>query len=298
MIVDGLIRFAKRPLRLPALLPQTIGVVPSWINRGRHGTAMPPPFRAPRTSFNGTVTSHRTVAYAKLPLDAVKEVKNAFDTTVNDVVLALCSGALRRYLEANGELPDQSLVAMVPVSVHGRGTGRGTNQVSGMFTTLASQLADPVARLRLIAKQTLIAKEHHRTISASMLQDWAQFAPANTLGVGIRLVTKLRLAERAPVIHNLVISNVPGPPMPIYLAGARIVGFFPFGPVFHGAGLNITVVSSGSDLDVGLIACRELAPHLWSLADDFPPALEELLSAARDARPAPTPKRTRRAAQG
>lgn len=297
MILDGLIRFSKRPLRLPALLPETLGVVPSWIRRGRHGTAMPAPFRAPRTSFNGTVTNHRTVAYTQLSFAAVKEVKNAFGTTVNDVVLALCSGALRRYLDANGELPDQSLVAMVPVSVHGRGTGEGTNQVSGMFTTLASQLADPVARLRLIAKQTRIGKEHHHTISASMLQDWAQFAPANTLAVGIRLVAKLRLAERTPVIHNLVISNVPGPPMPIYLAGARIIGFFPFGPVFHGAGLNISVVSSGADLDVGLIACRELAPHLWSLADDFGPALEELLSAARGAQSAPKPKRTRPARQ-
>jgi hypothetical protein len=130
-----------------------------------------------------------------------------------------------------------------------------------------------------------------------MLQDWAQFAPPNTLGLAVRLVAKLRLMERAPVIHNLVISNVPGPPMPIYFGGARILGFYPFGPVFHGAGLNVTVVSNDGHLDVGLIAARELAPDLWSLADDFGPALAELVSAARATQPELSPKRRQRAAQ-
>jgi diacylglycerol O-acyltransferase len=281
LIVEGFVRWVKRPLRLPALLPQTLGVVPSWVQRTRRGQAMPAPFTAPRTSFNGTVTGHRSVAFTRLNLGDVKQVKNAFGTTVNDVVLALCSGALRRYLHANDELPDSSLVAMVPVSVHGKSDREGVNRVSGMFTTLASHLDDPVQRLRAIADQTRIAKEHHNTISASMLQDWAQFAPPNTLGLAVRLAARMRLMDRAPVIHNLVISNVPGPPMPIYFAGARIVGFFPFGPVFHGAGLNITVVSNDGHLDVGIIASRELAPHLWSLADDFEPALAELVSAAR-----------------
>jgi diacylglycerol O-acyltransferase / wax synthase len=191
---------------------------------------------------------------------------------VNDVVLALCSGALRRYLDENGELPGNSLVAMVPVSVHGKSDREGVNRVSGMFTKLASNLADPVERLRAITEQTTIAKAHHNTISASMLQDWAQFAPPNTLGLAVRLAARMRLMDRAPVIHNLVISNVPGPPMQIYFAGARILGFFPFGPVFHGAGLNITVVSNDGHLDVGIIASRELAPNVWSLADNFEPA--------------------------
>ena len=297
LIAQGLLRVAKRPLRLPRLLPETIGVIPSWVQRTRRREAMPAPFTAPRTSFNGTVTSHRTVAFTRVGLADVKEVKNAFGTTVNDVVLALCSGALRRYLDDNGELPDRSLVAMVPVSVHGKSEREGVNRVSGMFTTLASDKTDPVERLRAIAEQTTVAKAHHNTISASMLQDWAQFAPPNTLGLAVRLVAKLRLVERTPVIHNLVISNVPGPPMPIYFGGARILGFYPFGPVFHGAGLNVTVVSSDGQLDVGLIAARELTPDLWSLADDFGPALAELVSAARATQPEPSPRRRPRAAQ-
>jgi hypothetical protein len=150
-----------------------------------------------------------------------------------------------------------------------------------MFAARASDVADPVERLAAIAEQNRVAKEHHNTLSASLLQDWAQFAAPNTFGLAVRLYSKLRLAERHPVIHNLVISNVPGPPMPIYFLGARITGFYPFGPVFDGAGLNVTVISNDGHLDVGLIACRELAPQLWELADDLPIALAELLAAAR-----------------
>jgi diacylglycerol O-acyltransferase / wax synthase len=281
IVLDGALRMAKRPAKFARLLPSTIGVLPTWIDRARSGRAMPAPFTAPRTSFNGTITGHRSVAFVRLDLAEVKEVKNAFDSTVNDVVLTMCSGALRKYLSDRDELPDSSLVAMVPVSVHGKTSAPGTNKVSGMFAALASDIADPVARLASIAEQNLVAKEHHQTLSASLLQDWAQFAAPNTFGLAVRLYSKLRLAERHPVIHNLVISNVPGPPMPIYFMGARVKGFHPFGPVFHGAGLNITVLSNDGHLDVGLIACRELAPQLWELADDLPIALDELLSAAR-----------------
>ncbi|MCW2496906.1 wax ester/triacylglycerol synthase family O-acyltransferase [Jatrophihabitans sp.] len=293
IVLDGLVGMAKRPLKFAQVLPGTLGTLPRWIQRARRGTAMPAPFTAPRTSFNATVTSHRTVAFTRLDLDDVKEIKNAFGTTVNDVVLALCSGALRRYLADNGELPDSSLVAMVPVSVHGRSTRGGTNKVSGMFASLSSDIEDPVQRLLAISEANKISKDHHQTLSASLLQDWAQFAAPNTFGLAVRAYSKLRLAERHPVVHNLVISNVPGPPMPIYFMGARITGFFPFGPIFHGAGLNVTVLSNDGHLDFGLIACRELAPDLWALADDLPLAVAELLTAAR-ARTQPAAPRRRR----
>lgn len=281
ILVDGALRLATRPLQLARLLPSTAAVVPDWVERAWRGRAMPAPFTAPRTSFNGTLTSHRAVAFARLDLAEVKAVKNAVDCTVNDVVLAVCSGALRRYLSGRGELPDSSLVAVVPVSVHGKSTAPGTNQVSGMFASLATHIADPVRRLRAIATQNRAAKEHHQTISASLLQDWAQFAAPNTFGLAVRAYSNLRLAEKHPVVHNLVVSNVPGPPMPMYFLGARITGFYPFGPVFHGAGLNITVISNAGHLYAGLIACRELVPGLWELADHLPPALAELRDAAR-----------------
>ena len=281
IVLDGAVRIAKRPAKFARLLPGTVGVLPEWIQRANRGRAMPAPFTAPRTSFNATITGHRSVAFAQMDLGAVKEVKNAFGCTVNDVVLTVCSGALRKYLADRDELPASSLVAMVPVSVHGKSAAPGTNKVSGMFAALASDIADPVERLRAIAEQNLVAKDHHKTLSASLLQDWAQFAAPNTFGLAVRVYSKLRLAERHPVIHNLVISNVPGPPMPIYFMGGRLTGFFPFGPVFDGAGLNVTVLSNDGHLDVGLIACRELAPDLWDLADDLPIALDELVTAAR-----------------
>jgi WS/DGAT/MGAT family acyltransferase len=288
IVVDGALRLARRPVKFARLLPGTLGVLPTWIDRARSGRAMPAPFTAPRTSFNGTITGHRAVAFTRMDLADVKAVKNAFGCTVNDVVLTMCSGALRKYLHDRNELPDSSLVAMVPVSVHGKTTAPGTNKVSGMFCSLASDIADPVQRLATIAEQNLVAKDHHKTLSASLLQDWAQFAAPNTFAMAVRVYSRLRLAERHPVIHNLVISNVPGPPMPIYFMGARITGFYPFGPVFHGAGLNVTVISNDGHLDVGLIACRELVPDVWDLADDLPVALEELLSAARRAGSTPT----------
>jgi WS/DGAT/MGAT family acyltransferase len=293
IIADGALRLAKRPLKFARLVAPTVGVVPAWVNRARRGAAMPAPFTAPRTVFNGTITGHRSVAFVRMSLADVKKVKNAFGCTVNDVVLTMCSGALRTYLEDRDALPDSSLVAMVPVSVHGKSNAPGTNKVSGMFSSLASDVADPVERLSAIAEQNRVAKEHHKTISASILQDWAQFAAPNTFALAVRVYSKLRLAERHPVIHNLVISNVPGPPMPIYFLGARITGFFPFGPVFDGAGLNVTVISNDGHLDVGLIACRELAPQLWELADDMPIALDALLSAARGGS---SPRRRRPAA--
>jgi WS/DGAT/MGAT family acyltransferase len=281
IVVDSALRLARRPIKFARLLPDTVSVLPDWIDRARRGRAMPAPFTAPRTSFNGTITGHRAVAFVRMDLADVKEIKNAFGCTVNDVVLTMCSGALRRYLADRNELPSSSLVAMVPVSVHGKTRAAGTNKVSGMFAALASDVADPVERLATIAEQNRVAKEHHKTLSASLLQDWAQFAAPNTFALAVRVYSRLRLAERHPVIHNLVISNVPGPPMPIYFMGARITGFYPFGPIFHGAGLNVTVISNDGHLDVGLIACRELVPDVWDLADDLPLALEELLSAAR-----------------
>lgn len=280
IVLDGALRLARRPVSFARLLPPTVRVVPAWFDRARRGRAMPVPFSAPRTSFNATISGHRSIAFAQLDLAAVKDVKNVFGCTVNDVVLAICAGALRRYLADRGELPASPLVAMVPVSVHGRSSAPGTNKVSGMFTSLASDRADPVARLRVIAEQNRVAKEHHQTLSASLLQDWAQFAAPNTFGLAVRVYSKLRLAERHPVIHNLVISNVPGPPLPIYFLGARVTGFYPFGPVFHGAGLNVTVLSNDGRLDVGLIACRELVPDLWALADGLALALDELRTAA------------------
>lgn len=272
---------AKRPVEVAKLLPDLVSMAPTWVGRALKRTGMPVPFTAPRTSFNRTITGLRTVGFVSLDLDEIKRVKNAFGVTVNDVVLALCAGALRRYLEQRGELPGEPLVATVPVSTQDRTRNDdGSNQVSAFFASLPTQLADPAARVYAIAESNRLAKEHHFTLKPDMLRDWAQFAAPRVFGLAVRAYSGLRLAEKHPVVHNLVISNVPGPPMPLYLLGSRITGLYPLGPVFHGAGLNITVISTAGRVDVGLLGARELVPEVWPLADALPVEMRELLQVA------------------
>ena len=275
---------ALTPVRLARVLPSTLRSVLGLARRRREGaTGMAVPFTAPRTPFNAALTSRRTVAVAHLSLDDVKRVKNVFGTTVNDVILALCAGALRTYLDGLGELPETPLVSVVPMSVRGddeQGDRVGSNQVSGMFVSLATDVDDPVARLQVIADGTKGAKEDHRAIGATLLQDWAQFAAPAVFARASRSYSAMRLADRHPPIYNVIISNVPGPPFDLYLAGARITMLCPLGPVMEGAGLNITVLSYRDGIDVGLIACRDLVPDLGDLSAAFADSMVELTSAA------------------
>jgi diacylglycerol O-acyltransferase / wax synthase len=276
----------RRPLNILKVLPQTVKSVANVVQRrrGGDGSGMATPFTAPRTSFNQPVTPHRKVAFATTSLDEVKEIKRAFGATVNDVVVNIVSGALRKYLSDHDELPDKSLIATCPVSVRGEDEKDviGSNRVSAMFTSLHTDMADPVERLQAIHEANKGAKEEHNAIGADLLTNWMEFAAPTTFSLAARMYTNLRLVERHPVIHNLVISNVPGPPFPLYFAGAKLVGLNPLGPVMDGAGLNITVLSYVDNINWGFIACRELMPDLWDLADAIPEAQAELLKAAQE----------------
>ena len=278
LLARGVVTNLHKPVALAKVIGPTAKGVASTIGRAREGTAMPAPLTAPRTSFNATITGHRAVAVGDMSLQKIKDVKNAVEgATVNDVVIAVSGGALRRYLEERDELPDTSLIASVPVSVRGKSKkSSGSNKVSTIFSRLGTDIEDPLERLREVSRTNQNAKDHHQAISADSLQDWAQFAAPRTFGLAVRLVSSLKLADSGPVIHNLVISNVPGPPVALYFMGARIVGLYPLGPVFHGAGLNITVMSSDGKVHVGAIACRELVPEPWTLVEKFPEELDAL----------------------
>ena len=280
LLARAALRTAARPMRVGRLLAPSVGALAGTANRAAKGKAMAAPFTAPRTSFNGTITGHRSVAFADLSLDEVKAVKKATGSTVNDVVITLCGGALRRYLEDRGELPDTSLIATVPVSVREDSDAPGSNQVSALFTRLGTDVADPLARLEQVSEGNRTAKEHQKAIPASALQEWAELAAPKTFGVAVRVYSGLRLAERHPVVHNLVVSNVPGPPVPIYFMGGKVLALYPLGPVFHGAGLNITVISSNGRLHVGIIACADQVPEPWDLAGCFQ---QEMLALTRAA---------------
>jgi len=278
------------PVHAAKLVAPTAETVTRTIGRARAGTAMAAPLTAPRTSFNGTITSHRSIALANLSLDDIRSVKSATGTTVNDVVLAVSGGALRAYLEERGELPDSSLLASVPVSVRGSSKrSGGANKVSSLFAKLGTDTADPLERLAEMAERNKNAREHHNAISADSLQDWAEFAAPRTFGLAVRAYAGFRLAERHPVVHNLVISNVPGPPVPLYFLGAKIEALFPLGPVFHGAGLNVTVMSNNGQMNVGIIACRESMPDAEALVRHFPDQLDRMMQAVAASQGGATP---------
>ncbi|PJE11168.1 MAG: wax ester/triacylglycerol synthase family O-acyltransferase [Mycobacterium sp.] len=278
IVAGGLLRFATRPLQLANVVPDTVNSVLDTLQRARDGLTMARPFAAPRTVFNATISGRRNIAYAELGLEDVKTVKDHFGIKVNDVVMALVSGVLRQYPSDRNVLPETSLVASVPVSVHGKSPREGRNQVSAMFASLHTEIADPVHRLKTIAEANSVAKQHSSAIGATLLQDWSQFAAPAVFGAAMRVYAMTRLTETLPV-HNLVVSNVPGPQIPLYMLGCEVKAMYPLGPIFHGSGLNITVMSLTGKLCIGLTGCPELVPDLWEIADEFGVVMAELLSA-------------------
>jgi WS/DGAT/MGAT family acyltransferase len=278
----GLVRFASRPWQLANVMPTTVATIVNTLRRARSGLTMAAPFAGPPTRFNASITADRNVALAQLDLEDIKKVKDRFQVTVNDVVMALCAAVLRWFLGDHGELPARSLVAMVPVSVHEKSDRAGHNQLSGMFCKLETHIGDPAERLRAIARADAAAKNHSSVISPTLLQDWAQLAARAVFGAVFRIVADSPLIGNP--VHNLIISNVPGPQAQLYFLGCEVEAMYPLGPLFHGCGLNVTAMSLNGKLNVGVISCPELLPDLWRLVDDFDVALEELLECTGPAR--------------
>lgn len=272
----------RRSMGLAPLLNETAKSI-GRVAKGRRdpeGMVGAVPLTAPRVPWNGPTSGRRDVGFARVPLATVKAVKTAFGCTVNDVVLALCAGTLRQYLAAHDALPDDPLVAVCPVSVRTEADAPGSNKVSALFTSLATQLDDPAERLEAIRTTTKGAKEEHNAVGATMLQEWAEFAGPNVFNLASRLYSSMNLANVHRPVHNLIVSNVPGPPFPLYFAGAETVAAYPMGPVMEGCGLNITVFSYMDSVDIGFMVDKELVPDVWALAEAVEPALQELVDAA------------------
>jgi diacylglycerol O-acyltransferase len=270
----GLLSTVVAP-RLPSLgrlLGEDPGILP--------GT----PLRAPSTPFNRSVSAHRRVALRTVAFDDVRRVRAASGLTVNDVVLAMCAGALRRWLEQHGALPGDPLVAAVPVSVRDPsatatdGAGAPGNRVSLMLAALPTQLADPLERLQIAHQATLRAKEQHQALPAGLLADAYALAMPALTGLATRANARLRLLERVN-LFNLFVSNVPGPQVPLYVAGHALRASYPVSAITDGQGLNITVVSYLGGLHFGLISDRELVPDLDDLADHLVEELQVLRTA-------------------
>jgi diacylglycerol O-acyltransferase / wax synthase len=238
---------------------------------------------APPTPFNRAITAHRRFAFCTVKLSDVQAVKRTLGVTVNDVVMAMCASVLRRYLEDREALPDESLIAMVPVSVRtGDESDPYSNRVTGVMCPLHTHLADPLQRLMAIHESMAAAKELQRAIPADVLTDMTQFTPPALAAMAARVGSMIKIADRMRPPANLIISNVPGPREPLYLSGGVVKHYYPVSGVAEGMGLNMTVQSYLDNLDFGLIACRELVPDLWDLCDLLPDALAELETAVAD----------------
>lgn len=299
MLGSGLLRTLWHPVGSARSLARTVpqlhqipvfGQYPAvdWMSRmlkallGGDASAKPdtPRLSAPPTPFNELIGAHRSFAYASLSLADVKTIRKIMGVSVNDVVMALCATALRRWLLVRDALPDRPLVAAVPVSLRESGTdSAGRNQVSVMLAPLPTNVEDPKERFDATSDAMQKAKRQFLaapSVSRSWLEDLSGLIPAPVAQlVMARALRLVPAALRRPV--NLIISNVPGPQIPLYLCGARVLGYYPISVVSDlSGGLNITVFSYNGNVDVGLVACRDLVEDLWELVEYFHDALEEL----------------------
>ena len=238
------------------------------------------PFSAPRTLINGRLTARRDTAFTKVDFADIRFIKDTFGVKVNDVVLAAVTSSLRDYLMARDALPSKPLVASVPVNL-GAGAIAGTDKISAIMVPLPVQTVDAVDQLTDCARLSIQSKGMGETMGLESVGDMAELVPPLLMMGGSKLYDGFGLSRLHPPLQSLVVSNMPGPPIPLYLAGARVDAVYPFGPLLPGSGLNITVLSNMGNLDVGLIACPDLVPDLWEIAEGFPAAIAELKKRAQ-----------------
>jgi WS/DGAT/MGAT family acyltransferase len=306
MLARGLAGVPRYPVRLLRSLPTAMpnaeevpalfGAIPGATTVGRVAGRLQravaggdgvqpdrPRLQAPRTSFNGRISAHRRFAFGQLPLDGVKEIKNAHGCTVNDVVVSICASAVRRWLLEHEELPTAPLVAQVPVSVRSEDqVGTYGNRIMLMSAPLFSNVEDPVERLLRTHDALKGMKERHKALPAQLLQDANHFVPPAVFSRAARLTFRLSTGRAGRPAWNLVISNVPGPQFPLYCAGARLEANYPVSVITDGMGLNITVMSYCGHLDFGLVADREQMPDLWRMMEWLGEGMRELEPSGED----------------
>ena len=275
--------FMRTPLNLTRYAGQALRRGVTMLQYLREEGALPMGADIPTLSFNDSIGPRRAFACSTIPLADVKTLKQSFGVKVNDVILELCGAAIQRYLEAQGERPSQSLVVTCPISTRDPDDKELGNSVAQMTVSCATDIADPGERLRQIYKNTQKSKEMTQAIRAKRIQAMGETAPPAIINLAFRALT-LAPAYGMP---NATISNVPGPPMPLYMGGAKIETMYPMSVLVTGQGLNITVVSYMDRVDFGFTVDPELIPDPWYIADGIPIALEQLEQAAvREREPA------------
>jgi WS/DGAT/MGAT family acyltransferase len=285
MLGRGLLGLPRYPLRAIRSLPRAVpnledtpfGTLPGAGTIGRLAGRSSAGLRAPKTSFNGRVSPHRRFAFGQLALDDVKAAKNAHGCTVNDVVVSMCAGVVRRWLVEHSELPVEPLVAQIPVSVRtSEQTGTYGNRIMLMSAPLFTNIEDPVERLMLTHDAMGDMKQRHKALPAELLQDANHFIPPAVFSRAARATFRLATSSPGRPTWNLVISNVPGPQFPLYMAGAELQANYPVSVITDGMGLNITVMSYRGRMDFGIVADRDQMADVWCLIDWLGDELEAL----------------------
>jgi WS/DGAT/MGAT family acyltransferase len=294
---DLLLRAAGNNLRRPVkamrsavpALPSVRGVVKTVLGQlpGRSTGQEQEPTSIASTRFNGLVTAHRTFDARACALEDLKQIKNSVPgATVNDVAMAVVGGALRSYLEAEGEFPETELVALMPVSTRLRTDAGGGNRISVMLAPLGTHIADPRERIEHIAGATRAKKEQYNAVRARALAEAAEVVPGAVVGVAMRRLGPM-LATKRPVA-NVVVTNVPGPPEPLYAFGARMLRLYGLGPITDGFGIIHLVGSYAGTFTFSVTACREMLPDAQRYGDHIDGALQDLREST-GVSPAPIP---------
>jgi diacylglycerol O-acyltransferase len=291
LLSDAFLRIMQQPLTMLEALPRMAEAAGAYttvmmdrLSQGEQLGRVAPP-----TSFNRAVSRGRRYAMASVPLGQAKAIKTALKITLNDVVMSVCAGALRRYRSRTGGQLGDELLAMVPVSLR-RGdadVGHMGTLVTGMICGLATHVDDPVERAHAINRRSRAAKAEVEATKGALIQDYNIAGAPLALRLASQLYGGLRLADLHRPMFNVTISNVAGPRQPLYLNGARMLHYHPLSLVTHGLGLNITVQSYCDTLDFGLISCAKLLPDLAELRDDLLASFEELRREALGDGPTP-----------
>ncbi len=251
---------------------------------------------APRTRLNSTVSNTRAFAGVSLPLAELNAARRRHHASLNDAVLTICSGALRRFFGKHGPLPRKSMVAAVPISLRAKGDTASNNQASMSFITLGTHIADPAQRLAHVMAATAAMKNTLGSVKGLLPTDFPALGVPWLMQGMTALYGRANIADRIPPIANLTISNVPGPTVPLYMAGAKMLTNYPTSIVVHGVALNITVQTYNESLEVGIIACARAMPEVAELAAHIETAFVELqgLPAAAARAPAAPPVAAKR----
>jgi diacylglycerol O-acyltransferase len=263
---------------LPHLVWQSVKQTrASELRRRSFATKPPLPLHhIPKTSFNVSITSERTFAMTNLSLGEFKAIRRAAGTTLNDVYLAVCGGALRHYLSDRGELPDRPLVASVPVSTDPDVARLSGNRVDSLYVFIGTDIPDPVRRLRQIHEGTEASKEVRGLLGHDGLERRADIVPPQIYSSIVRIWSRSHIADRVHPPLNVVLSNVAGPRDRIFFGPIELEALYSVGPILEGIGLNITAWSYGGALGVSVLACPTSIPDPWSIIDALHDSLDQL----------------------